>query len=192
MRRALILLAAAFGAAAAGLALFGAEAATAALAMSWLCGLGWMVLRSRAESVKLNQLLKHQRASRRALRHLQTTSAGLARRSSGGSRSEQQTAQQLKLIRKELYRVLVWVQRTPSVTQELRRVYDRVVDHDRPMPELGDWAMSSSPWRPAPTTPRAPGPSSPGTGSRIEPRCCTRRWSTRPSPAGTTSPGSTS
>src|SRR5918995_1217551 len=144
MRRALILLAAAFGVAAAGLALFGAEAATAALAVSWLCGLGWMVLRSRAESVKLNQLLKHQRASRRALRQLQTTSAGLARRSSGGSRSEQQTAQQLKLIRKELYRVLVWVQRTPSVTQELRRVYDRVVDHDRPMPELGDWAMSAS------------------------------------------------
>ena len=144
MRRALILLAAAFAMAAAGLALFGAEAATAALAASWLCGLAWMVLRSRAESVKLNRLLTDQRASHRELRHLQTSSTELTRRSSGGSRSEQQTAQQLKLIRKELYRVLVWVQRTPSVTQELRRVYDRVVDHDRPMPELGDWAMSAS------------------------------------------------
>ena len=48
------------------------------------------------------------------------------------------------MTRKELYQVLVWVQRTPSVTQELRRAYDRVIDHDRPMPELGDWAMSAS------------------------------------------------
>nr|WP_294696796.1 class I SAM-dependent methyltransferase [uncultured Friedmanniella sp.] len=130
--------------AAAGLALFGIEAATAALAVSWLCGLGWMVVRSRAESAKLNQILKHQRASRRELGELQTTSKRLVRRSSVVSPSEQQAAQQLKLIRKELYGVLVWVQRTPSVTQELRRVYDRVVDHDRPMPELGDWAMSAS------------------------------------------------
>lgn len=235
MRRALILLAAAFAVAAAGLALFGAVAATAALAASWLCGLGWMVLRSRAESVKLNQLLKHHRASRRALRQLQSTAAGLDRRSSGGSRSEQQTAQQLKLIRKELYRVLVWVQRTPSVTQELRRVYNRVVDYDRPMPELGDWAMSASTliwlldrlenpsirtilecgsgsstvWFATALATRggegrvvaletsadyaeSTRQSSPSTGSRIEPRCCTHRWSTRPSPAGTTSHGSTS
>ena len=40
--------------------------------------------------------------------------------------------------------MLVWVQRTPSLTHELGRVYDRLVDHDRPMPELGDWAMSAS------------------------------------------------
>lgn len=153
MRRALILLAAVAGVAAAGLALFfSIEAAAAAFAVSWLCGLGWMVLRSRAESVKLNQLLKQQRASRRTLGELQTTSKELkatskellARRAPVDGRSEQQTAQQLKLIRKELYQVLVWVQRTPSVTQELRRAYDRLVDHNRPMPELGDWAMSAS------------------------------------------------
>lgn len=144
MRRALVLLAAVAGVAAAVLAPFSIGAATAALAVSWLCGLGWMVLRSRAESVKLNQLLKQQRASSRALVELQTTSTQLARREAVDGRSDQQTGQQLKLIRKELYQVLVWVQRTPSVTQELRRVYDRVVEHDRPMPELGDWAMSAS------------------------------------------------
>ena len=144
MRRALVVLAAAAGVAAAGLALFSIEAAAVALAVSWLCGLGWMVLRSRAESIKLNQLLKQQRASHRALGELRTTSTQPAPSAPVDTRSEQQTAQQLKLIRKELYQVLVWVQRTPSVTQELRRAYDRLVDHDRPMPELGDWAMSAS------------------------------------------------
>jgi len=39
MRRALILLAAVSGVGAVGLAVFGIEAATAALAISWLCGL---------------------------------------------------------------------------------------------------------------------------------------------------------
>ncbi len=144
MRRALVLLAAVAGVAAAGLALLSIEAAVAALALSWLCGLGWMVLRSRAESVKLNQILKQQRVGRRALRELQTTTTQLAGRPPVDARSDPKTAQQLKLIRKELYQVLVWVQRTPSVTQELRRTYDRLVDHDRPMPELGDWAMSPS------------------------------------------------
>jgi predicted O-methyltransferase YrrM len=48
------------------------------------------------------------------------------------------------VVRKDLFKVLIWVQRTPSVTHELGRVYDRLVDHDRPMPELGDWAISPS------------------------------------------------
>jgi predicted O-methyltransferase YrrM len=60
------------------------------------------------------------------------------------SKLEQQTASQVSGVRKDLFRVLVWVQRTPSVTHELGRLYDRLVDHDRTMPELGDWAISPS------------------------------------------------
>ena len=63
MKRALIVLAAVSAVAAAGLAVFGIEAATAALAVSWLCGLGWLVLSARATSTKLSQVLEHQRAS---------------------------------------------------------------------------------------------------------------------------------
>ena len=137
MRRALILLAVVSGVAAVGLAVFGIEAATAALAVSWLCGLAWMVLSARATSTKLSQVLEHQRASRRGLQQMQT-------RLSEQSKLERQTASQLSGVRRDLFKVLIWVQRTPSVTHELRRVYDRLVDHDRTMPELGDWAISPS------------------------------------------------
>jgi predicted O-methyltransferase YrrM len=137
MRRALLLLAAVSAVAAVGLAVFGIEAATAALAVSWLCGLAWVVLWARATSTKLSQVLKHQRASRRGLSQMQIHLSELGR-------LEQQTASQLSVARKDLFKVLIWVQRTPSVTHELGRVYDRLVDHDRPMPELGDWAISPS------------------------------------------------
>ncbi len=135
MRRALILLAAVSALAAVGLAAFGIEAATAALAVSWLCGLAWVVLWARATSTKLSQVLVQERASRRGLGQMQT-------RLSEQGRLERQTASQLSVVRKDLFKVLLWVQRTPSVTHELGRVYDRLVDHDRPMPELGDWAVS--------------------------------------------------
>jgi predicted O-methyltransferase YrrM len=137
MRRALILLAAVSGIAAVGLAVLAIEAATAALAISWLCGLAWMVLWTRATSNKLSRVLQHERATRRGLRQVLT-------QLSEHGRLEQQTASQLGTVRKGLFRVLVWVQRTPSVTHELGRVYGRLVDHDRPMPELGDWAISPS------------------------------------------------
>jgi protein-L-isoaspartate O-methyltransferase len=137
MRRALIVLAAVSAVVAVGLAVFGIEAATAALAVSWLCGLAWMVLSARATSTKLSQVLEHQRVNRRGLRQMET-------RLSEQSKLERQTASQLSGVRRDLFRVLIWVQRTPSVTQELRRVYDRLVDHDRTMPELGDWAISPS------------------------------------------------
>jgi predicted O-methyltransferase YrrM len=117
------------------MAVFGIAAATAALAVSWLCGLAWMVLWARATSTKLSQVQEHQRTSGRGLRQVQT-------HLSEQSRPEQQTASQLSAVRKDLYKVLVSVQRTPSVTHELGRVYDRLVDHDRPMPELGNWAVS--------------------------------------------------
>jgi predicted O-methyltransferase YrrM len=135
MRRALILLAAVSAAAAAGLAVFGLEAATAALALSWLCGLGWVVLWARAMSTKLSQVMEHQRASRRGLREMQTHIL---------EGPERQTSSQLSKVRKDLLKVLVLVERTPSITHELGRAYDRLVDHDRPMPELGHWAVSPS------------------------------------------------
>jgi predicted O-methyltransferase YrrM len=137
MGRALILLAAVAGVAAVGLAVLAIEVAIAALAISWLCGLVWVVLWTRATSTKLSQVLHHERASRRGLRQMQTELIEL-------SRLEQQMASQLSAVRKDLFKVLVWVQRTPSVTHELGRVYDRLVDHDCPMPELGDWAISPS------------------------------------------------
>jgi len=137
MKRALIVLAAVSAVAAAGLAVFGIEAATAALAVSWLCGLGWLVLSARATSTKLRQVLEHQRASRRGLAEAQTHLAEQGR-------LEQQTTSQLSAVRRDLLNVLVWVQRTPSVTHELGRMYDRLVDHERPMPELGHWAVSPS------------------------------------------------
>ena len=92
VRRALVLLAAVSAVAAVGLAVFGVEAATAALAVSWLCGLAWVVLWARATSTKLSQVLEHQRASRRGLAQLET-------HLSEQGRLEQQTASQFEFDR---------------------------------------------------------------------------------------------
>jgi predicted O-methyltransferase YrrM len=149
--RALLVLAAITAVGAVVLTAFSIQAGVAALAASWLCGFAWVVLWARATSGGLNRVLartnraageleraaKHQQVIRRRVR-------GIAAKQRAGDRVQRRTADQVKLTRKELYQVLVWVQRTPSVTLELGRVYDRLVDHDRPMPELGDWAMSPS------------------------------------------------
>ena len=137
------------------LAVFSVRAAIAALAVSWLCGFGWMVLSARGMSAGLTRLTKRaQRTDTRLRRATQVTTRSLRRidvrndRLGSGlaeqTRRQQKTTDQLKVARRELYKVLVWVQRTPSVTHELGRVYERLVRHDRPMPELGDWAMSAS------------------------------------------------
>lgn len=97
MRRALILLAAVSALAAAGLAVLGIEAATAALAVSWLCGLAWMVLWSRATSTKLGQVLEHQGARHRELQTMQTHSSEIGQ-------LEQQIASRLNMVRKDLYK----------------------------------------------------------------------------------------
>jgi len=95
-----------------------AEFAIAALALGMLASLAWVVLWARA----LNS----------AVARVSTSVAGLA------------TAADLGELRHEVRTALVTVQRTPSVTVELQRLYDRLVAHDRPMPELGDWAMTAS------------------------------------------------
>ena len=151
MRRALLILAGISAVAAVGFAAFSIQVAIAALAVSWLCGLVWVVLWARRMSTRINQVLSRttsaatdlDRVAKRQL-DIRERVQGIEVRVADQGLLQQQTADQLKVARKEIFRVLVWVQRTPSVTQELGRVYDRLVDHDRPMPELGDWAMSAS------------------------------------------------
>ncbi len=158
MRRALLILAGISALAAAGFAAFSIQVAIAALAVSWLCGLAWVVLWARRTSTRINEVLSRtnqvvsrtnraaaelDRAAKRQ-RAIRERVQGMAVRIADQGRVQQQTANQLKVTRREIRQVLIWVQRTPSVTQELGRAYDRVIDHDRPMPELGDWAMSAS------------------------------------------------
>jgi predicted O-methyltransferase YrrM len=52
--------------------------------------------------------------------------------------------EKLGRLRRDLYGVQVAVQRTPSITTELGRVYRRLVHHDHPMPELGGWSMTGA------------------------------------------------
>jgi len=158
MRRALLILAGISALAAAGFAASSIQVAIAALAVSWLCGLAWVVLWARRTSTRINEVLSRtnqvvsrtnraaaelDRAAKRQ-RAIHERVQGMAVRIADQGRVQQQTANQLKVTRREIRQVLIWVQRTPSVTQELGRAYDRVIDHDRPMPELGDWAMSAS------------------------------------------------
>ncbi len=142
---------------------------SAASVLSVLAALVWLVLRVRTVLARLEGV---ERAQRTAARQLGRT-AEKASEAADGHRVRVALRDETRALRRELervraeqasamahaahddlkraeglarnvYAVLVAVQRTPSVTAELQRVYDRVVDHDRPMPELGDWAMTAS------------------------------------------------
>ena len=96
--------------------------------VSWLCGLAWVVLWARRTSTRINQVLSRtnraaaelDRAAKRQLA-IRKRVQGMAVRIADQGRLQQRTADQLRVTRKELFQVLVWVQRTPSVTQELGR-----------------------------------------------------------------------
>ena len=147
MRRALLILAAISAVAAVGFAAFWVQAAVAALAVSWLCGFAWVVLWARATSTRISQVLGNTKRAGAELDRAGKRQRAIHQRVNTiakQGRLQKQTANQLRLARRKLHQVHVGVQRTPSVTHELGRVYDRLVDHDRPMPELGDWAMTPS------------------------------------------------
>lgn len=140
-------------------------AGLAVFCVASLAAFAWTVLRLRrlagtgaARSGRLVRLLTERTEG---LRHLEPAAAAVARVESGQgdllesiSRLEAQVNQVTgslaeharvnAALRRELYDVLVTVQRTPSATLELGRLYDRLVAHDRRMPELGDWAMTVS------------------------------------------------
>ncbi|TNC48902.1 O-methyltransferase [Mumia zhuanghuii] len=109
--------------------------AVAAIGLAWIAGLAWAFLWARTVTADLRRIDRQTRRRRddAAGRTTAATSATLATHS-----------ERLDQLSRDLYGVLVTVQRTPSLTVELDRLYDRTVDHGRPMPELGDWALTPS------------------------------------------------
>jgi predicted O-methyltransferase YrrM len=169
-RRALLLLTTVLTAVAFVAALVSAlEAAMAAVSAAAFCGFAWIVLWARRVSADISQIDASSRRSEVALRRASVRqqaarkrTRALATKQREGSRriaaqiaeqraaldqqaaAQAQHAQRLEGLSREIYQVLVTVQRNPSVTVELERVYHLLVDHDHPMPELGDWAMTPS------------------------------------------------
>lgn len=139
-----------FGTGLAGLVAGGAsafsafEVAGAAFAATLLGAVAWLVLWARRVGGQLAAVQGAvQQTRRRQLRHDKQL-ARLLERSGEQAKSTRALDRKATALDKQGYQTLVTVQRTPSVTVELGRVYDRLVDHQRPMPELGDWAMTAS------------------------------------------------
>ena len=112
---------------------------------------GWVVLWARALNARVRQIgadieRRGDGTSGRVV-DLGTTIGSLDERLSSTQQyvARRADAHDDKLVRliRDLYGLRVLVQRTPSATAELDRVYRRLVHHDRPMPELGGWAMTS-------------------------------------------------
>lgn len=126
--------------------------ATAALAVSTAAMFGWIVLWARALNARLARSgAEAERQSARMLELVGALRTDLESLDAGGSSTREDLARRLgaqedKLVRlrREVSAVQVSVQRMPSATVELGRVYQRLVQHDRPMPDLGHWAMTSA------------------------------------------------
>ena len=118
--------------------------AIAALAVATVSMFGWVVFWARALNARLARItaeaeqVEELRAVIGSLdARLDSTRQQLVRRADAHE-------DKLGRLRRDVYGVHVAVQRTPSVTTELGRVYRRLVYHNHPMPELGGWAMTSA------------------------------------------------
>lgn len=159
VRRAVLMLTALAGlvAAVAGLSR-GFEVATAALAMTTIGALGWVVLWARRVNAVLGRVEARAHETHDALDamvarqeetqgRLSDVASALTRQQ--GALDNHATVQghhtvKIDELSQNLHRVMNEVQQDPSATTELGRAYDRLVDHDRPMPEPGGWAMTSA------------------------------------------------
>lgn len=131
----------------AALALYGvAGIATFVWVVLWARSLNDLVMATRRDVRKTATRLKADAASRAdhdiALDDLRAQIDGLGRAVNQVGAAVEHQSPALHRLMDELRETMMSVQRVPSASVELGRVYDSLVDHGRPMPELGNWAMS--------------------------------------------------
>ncbi len=115
-----------------------ADLAIAALAVAVASMFGWVVFWARALNASVARIgAQVERQGAQNLEQIGSTRQYVARRADAHN-------ELLGRMRRDVHGVQVSVQRTPSVTAELSRVYQRLVHHDRPMPELGGWALTGA------------------------------------------------
>ena len=127
------------------------QLAIAALAIAMVSMFGWVVLWARALNASVGRIgADIERQGKQNIGRVAdhgTATGSLDERLSSIQQyvTRRADAHDDKLVRliRDVYGVRVHLQRTPSATAELERVYRRLVYHDRPMPELGGWAMTS-------------------------------------------------
>jgi predicted O-methyltransferase YrrM len=122
-----------------GAAAFGApDVALAALGVAVLGVLGYLVLamRSLSESVAT--------ATRTANRARGEAKAVARSHEQPPARDDDRVMGRLRDSERRLAEIRNAIHRSPGLTAEMIRVYDRVVTHPHPMPELGGWAATPS------------------------------------------------
>ncbi len=121
------------------------EVAVAALGIALLGVLALMVLVGRTVDEVLDASRRQSKSSRRQLAKVSKQLERIGGRLAGPApQAVSGTAHVDKALRKEFLTILAEVQKTPGLTVELWRAYDRLVDHQQPMPALGGWALSPS------------------------------------------------
>lgn len=129
-----------------GAAAFGApDVALAALGVAVLGVLGYLVLamRSLAESVATATRTAN-RARREAKAVGSVDESAPRQRQKTAAADDDPVIRRLKDTERRLAEIRNAVHRSPALTAEMIRVYDRVVTHPHPMPELGGWAATPS------------------------------------------------
>ncbi|MGH3347337.1 MAG: O-methyltransferase [Nocardioides sp.] len=121
------------------------EVAVTALGIALLGALALLVLLGRTVGEVLDASRRQSKASRRRLAKVSKQLKRIDGRLAGPAPlAASRTGNVDKALRKELLTILAEVQKTPSLTVEMGRAYDRLVDHQQPMPALGGWALSPS------------------------------------------------
>jgi predicted O-methyltransferase YrrM len=128
------------------------DLAIAALAVTVVSMFGWLVLWARALNASVARIdAKVDRQGAQNLEQIGELGAGFGSLNSKLDSTKQYVERRadahdvtLGRMRRDVANVHASIQRTPSVTTELSRVYQRLVHHDRPMPEIGGWAMTGA------------------------------------------------
>jgi predicted O-methyltransferase YrrM len=121
------------------------DVALAALGVAVLGVLGYLVLamRSLAESVaKATRTADRARREAKAVARSHERAAPHQRQQPPAS--DDRVMGRLRDTERRLAEIRNAIHRSPGLTAEMIRVYDRVVTHPHPMPELGGWAATPS------------------------------------------------
>ncbi|QGG40836.1 hypothetical protein GEV26_05385 [Aeromicrobium yanjiei] len=127
------------------------DVAIASFGLTGVVAFAWIALWARSVTRSVARLQKKVNATASATKKLPAAgdvtelADAVAQVRAAVDRIERTQTHQLPATQRlltEVREIVVSVQRIPSSTVELERLYDRIVDHDRLMPELGNWALS--------------------------------------------------
>lgn len=120
------------------------ELALAALGVAVLGVLGYVVLAMRSLAASVAKATRTADRARREAKAVANVKQSAPRQRQNQRAADDPVVARLRDTERRLAEIRNAIHRSPGLTAEMIRVYDRVVTHPHPMPELGGWAATPS------------------------------------------------